>query len=133
MGDAEEHDDEVDGDADEDEGSYVPCPVCGEKTTVRFKIDAKIICELLDVAAAVLAMLRAGSRLTIAAAIQVVARAESDHRPVMRCLLPNRFETDENLLLTTETLIEDAFWREALEHERAMQRGPPKQLAGAEA
>ena len=84
-------------------------------------------------AATVLAMLRAGSRLTIATAIQVVACAESDHRPVLRCLLPNRFETNENLLLTAETLVEDALWREVLEEERARQRGPPKQPSGVKA
>ena len=80
MGDADAHDDEVDEGADEDEGSYVPCLVCGAKTTVRFKIDAKIICELLEVAAAVLAMLRAGSQLTITKAIEAVARARCAER-----------------------------------------------------
>jgi len=84
-------------------------------------------------ATAVMAMLRAGTGRSIRAAIDAVARRECERRPLLRCLLPGAVATNENLLLTTETLIEDAFWREALEHERTMQRGPPKHPVGSQA
>jgi hypothetical protein len=111
----------------EEEGSYVPCPVCREKTRLRFEIDGPIICELLQVATAVIAMLGAGSRLSMFAAIEVVARAECQHRPLLRSLLPGRVETHADLILTTETLVLDHLRRSQHDEQEpnSTERGPP--------
>lgn len=120
-----------DEDAQEDEGSYVPCPVCREKTRLRFAIDGPITCELLRVAATVMDMMRAGSTLTIIAAICVVARAQGKKRPVLRALLPGRIETHTDLIGTTETLVRDQLRREVQQRQEgdSTERGPPRGVA----
>ena len=120
-----------DEDDQEKEGSYVPCPVCREKTRLRFAIDGPIACALLQVASEVIAMMHAGSTLTIIAAICVVARAQGKHRPVLRALLPGRIETHTDLMLTTETLVRDQLRREVQQRQQgdSTERGPPRRVS----
>ena len=118
----------VRADDEAEQGSYVPCPVCGEQTRLQSLIEGRIICELLHVAAAVVAMLQTGKDLSIAAAIIIVARAGCQQRPLLRTLIPNRIESHADLLLTTETLVRDRLRREHAEQQPAgnsSERGPP--------
>lgn len=87
--------------------------------------------DVLAGAVAVLTMIHAGSTLTIIAAICVVARAQARKRPVLRALLPNRFETNTDLLLTTETLVRDQLRRELQQRQQgdSTERGPPRCVA----
>jgi hypothetical protein len=115
------------GDADEvepeEEGSFVPCPECGWKTSLRQALDGPLVRELLEVVSAVLWLLRGGAKLTILTAIEIVALAQADHRGVYRTLLPGRLETNEALILFTETVIRDRLREQ-------QQRGPPEATMG---
>jgi hypothetical protein len=120
-----------DEDDEEEEGSYVPCPICREKTRLRFELDGTIVCELLQVAAAACALLLSGAAESIGEAVVRVARAACHNRPLLRTLLPGRFETHADLILTTETLVLDRLRRhhDDTKPTTATVRGPPGQVA----
>lgn len=115
-------------DDEEDEGSYVPCPVCDQRMQLRFVVDANIICPLLEVAALALALLQAGVVASIGQAIINVARAGSSHCPVRRALLPGPFGTNEDMLRTVEALAQERL-REQAEATNYPQRAPPEAAA----
>ena len=130
LAEADDEQNPLGGDADDqqEQGSYLPCPVCGEKTRQRFEIEARIICELLHVAATVVAMLRTGKELSIAAAIIIVARAGCQQRPMLRGLIPNCIDSHNDLMLTTETIVQDRLRRRQAERQlegSVSKRGPP--------
>jgi hypothetical protein len=104
----------------EDEGSYVPCPACGKRTSLRLTLEGPMTSKLLEVASAVLLLLQCGSKLAIRSAVEIIARAGAEHCAVNRALLPSRLETNEALIGFTETVVR-ARLREQL------QRGPPEE------
>jgi hypothetical protein len=61
-------------------------------------LEGPVVRELLQVAAAVWLLLRAGTGLPIRAAIAAVASAQTEQRPVHRALQPSRWETHEDLI-----------------------------------
>ena len=113
------------GDIDDEaeQGSYVPCPVCGEQTRPRFEIEASIICELLPVAAAVVTLLVRHGSLALTTAIGIVARARCHDRPLLRALVPGQIDSHADLLLITQTLVRDQLRRD--QQTQANERGPP--------
>lgn len=115
---------------DEDEESYVPCPNCGERTTRMGTYEGPQACQLLELAAAVWALLQSGAELTIRGALRQVFR---DYQ-VKRGGLPRE--------LLMEYVSRDAPWRfvsaiigqrlreQFQAQQRAQQqRGPPKAAA----
>ena len=74
-------------------------------------------------------LLRAGTELSIRAAIAVVASAQAEQSPVHRALQPGRMETHEDLIGFVETVINDRL-REERQREQ-QQRGPPPTGAGS--
>jgi len=109
---------------EEDEGSYVPCPVCDERMQLRFVVDANIICPLLEVAAIAFALLQAGAFASIRQAILKAARADHRQCPARRALLAGIFGPNEDQLEMVKALVEEKL-RDEAETRFRQQRAPP--------
>lgn len=118
------------GEEEEDEGSFVPCPECDKRMRVRLTLEGAMACVLLQVTSAVWALLQSGAELSVHAAIQFVARAQSEQCAVCRALLAGRFEPRDDLIGFVETVIQDRLREQ--QQRKQQQRGPPFEQVGSE-